>query len=104
MDGQAAAAGTNYIYGQTPGAFTQVGSFVSDFQMVRVAVGKFTGSNKIDIVASTNTLNADCPVRLFRNDGSRNFAGPCDCISHFATPPLGSAAATDTAKLDPPFP
>ena len=100
VDGSAATAGTNYIYGQAAGKFVPISTFVSDYQMVRVAVGKFSGTNNIDIIASTNTLNADCPVRLFRNNGSGGFSGPGDCVSHDATAALGPADVENNGKID----
>jgi len=100
VDGSAVTSGTNYIYGQAAGGFAPIVTFVSDYQMVRVAVGKFSGTNNIDIIASTNTLNADCPVRLFRNDGSGGFSGPGECVSHDATAALGPGDFDNNGTLD----
>src|SRR5579859_3396435 len=100
LDGTAVTSGTNYIYGQASGAFTQVGSFTSEYQMVRVAVGNFTGHGNTDIIASTNSLNANCPVRLFVNDGAGNFAASPTCVSQSATAALGPGDFDNNGTLD----
>ena len=105
VNGSAVATGTSYIYGYTPldpnNKFTQMGSFTTDFQMVRVAVGDFTGNKNVDIIASTNSLNAPCPVQLFRNDGAGNFSlDPAHaCVSTAATAALGPGDFDNSGKL-----
>jgi uncharacterized repeat protein (TIGR01451 family) len=78
QNGQANQPGTNYIYGQLTDpvtlspTFGLSATFNSDFQLVRVGVGNFDPSidNDVDIVASTNSINAPCPVLLYRNNGA----------------------------------
>ncbi len=86
-----ATPGNNYVYMRQGNDFVQTGVFTSDCQLVRVAASMFGGNgSNIDVVASTNTLNAPCPVKLYRNDGSGNF--PVDkreCISNSPTAAIG---------------
>ena len=100
LNGTAVTSGTTYLYGPAASSFAQMGSFVTDYQMVRIAVGDFTGHKNLDIIASTNTLNADCPVQLFVNDGSGNFARSPNCVSHAATAALGPADVENNGRID----
>jgi uncharacterized repeat protein (TIGR01451 family) len=83
----AVASGTNYIYQRGGDGFTELDRFTTDLQLLRVEPGYYPGRNRIDLLASTNAIDADCPVRLYRNKrGSDPFRDPYDiCVSHEAT-------------------
>ncbi|MBI5879551.1 MAG: DUF11 domain-containing protein [Chloroflexi bacterium] len=100
-DGTPTSSGLNYIYKRSGSAFVQTGVFTSEFQLVRVIAGIFGGNgNRIDLIASTNTLNASCPVRLFRNDGAGGFVSPGECISDSPTAALSAADFDNDGHLD----
>lgn len=86
--------GTNYIYsydratGATTRRFTESSTFTSTVEIVRVEAADFDNDGFVDLVASTNAINPDCPVSLFKNDGTGHFAGPGDCLSRAATAAL----------------
>ena len=76
--------GQNYIYKVAGGTLVESGMFSTPLQLVRVAVADFTGDGYVDIVGSTNSINADCPVMLFTNDRTGNFNGQTGstCFAH----------------------
>jgi uncharacterized repeat protein (TIGR01451 family) len=94
QENQAQLPGVNYIYaydaatGATTRRFVELSNFSSTYQMVRVEAADFTNDGFVDLVASTNAINPDCPVRLFTNDGTGAFAGPGTCIARAATAAL----------------
>ncbi|MCC7360146.1 MAG: VCBS repeat-containing protein [Anaerolineales bacterium] len=105
LDGSAVTPGTNYLYTQGVDEFVPLGDpagFPSQYQFVRVVAGNFDqlDNNTIDLIASTNTLNAACPVRLLRNSGAGAFTSPGDCLSTAATAALGAADFDNDGDLD----
>nr|MBA3534336.1 VCBS repeat-containing protein [Ardenticatenales bacterium] len=107
-DGTAATAGMTYIYRYNPAAttkkerFIQLDTFDSDYQMVRVEPGDFNGDGSIDLVVSTNSINATCPVRLHLNsaDVADIFADTYQCVSKEASANMKPADYDNDGDLD----
>ena len=110
IDHSATGAGINYVYAYSPALqeFVQTDVFTSAYQLVRLATGDYDGDGDIDLVASTNAINAPCPVNLYRNDGSGHFTGTVasaldhdvECLSHDATAAIGSGDYDGDGDLD----
>jgi uncharacterized repeat protein (TIGR01451 family) len=81
--------GINRVYSLINGVLTQTQVFTSDDQLVRVVAANFDRqiSGTLDLIASTNAINPDCPVRRFRNDGAGGFA-TAECVSQDPTAAL----------------
>jgi len=102
--------GINYVYVMTDTArkFVTMDTFTSTHQLMRVEAGDFDGSGLIDLVASTNVINADCPVILFRNLGNGNFSNApnndqthfTECLSGSNTEGGGATAAIAAADFN----
>ncbi|MCC6456776.1 MAG: VCBS repeat-containing protein [Caldilineaceae bacterium] len=103
---QAQLPGLNYIYrydsatGATTRRFVELSSFRSTVQMVRVEAADFDNDGAVDLIASTNAINPDCPVALFTNDGAGTFTGPGTCISRAATAALKPVDFDNDGDLD----
>ncbi|HXF62813.1 MAG TPA: FG-GAP-like repeat-containing protein [Caldilineaceae bacterium] len=97
--------GNNYIYTFDPSAgatnrrFVESDVFTSTVQMVRVEPADFNGDGLVDIVASTNAINPECPVRLYLNQGAGRF-GLGDCVSRAATAALKPADFDNDGDMD----
>ena len=65
--------GQTYLYKVEGGTLIETGMFTTPLQLARVTVADFDGDGYVDIVGSTNSINADCPVMLFINDRTGNF-------------------------------
>jgi uncharacterized repeat protein (TIGR01451 family) len=71
VDGTAVTTGTNVIYTFNPNAtnaatrFLEVDTFLSDLQLIRVQPGDVNRDGWVDLVATTNAINAECPTQLF---------------------------------------
>jgi uncharacterized repeat protein (TIGR01451 family) len=91
--------GTNRIfdYDLISSEFTTY-TFASDFQLLRVEPGDYDGDDDIDLIASTNAISTECPVRLLVNPGDGVFAdsspgsGDPECVS---VEPAAALAAGD---------
>lgn len=81
--------GTNYIYSLSGSRFLEMQTFTSTSQLVRVEPADIDSDGDIDLIGGTNSINADCPVRLYLNDaGTISFANS-RCISKDATANIG---------------
>ncbi|MFN2134187.1 MAG: FG-GAP-like repeat-containing protein [Anaerolineae bacterium] len=101
-DGNSAVTpGTNYVYHLNAGgtAFMPSSTFGSEMQLLRVVAADWTNDGKVDLVASTNAIDAQCPVRLFANQGDGSFVGPGTCVSD---EPTANIAAGDWDNDDDP--
>jgi uncharacterized repeat protein (TIGR01451 family) len=113
--------GVNYIYSYNKAAaeeedrFVQTDVFTSEQQLVRVAPSDYDGDGDIDFVASTNAINTECAVRLYRNDGAADFTGEqdaanldenvlCPCVTgdlgKYATAAIGAADYDGDGDVD----
>ncbi len=98
--------GVTYIYqydpttGATNRRFAELSNFDTSRQMVRVEGGDFNGDGAVDLVVSTNAINADCPVQLWLNDGSGTFTEAASCVSQVATAALKPVDFDKDGDLD----
>ncbi len=106
LENQAQLPGINYIYsydsttGATTRRFVETGNFTSTFQMVRIEAADFSNDGFVDLVASSNAINPDCPVRMFFNDGAGGFTGPGTCVSRAATAALKPVDFDNDGDMD----
>ena len=91
--------GVNRIYRYSNGEFVECASFNSTYQLVRLAPGDYDGDGDIDLVASTNAINAPCNVNLYRNSGNDDFV-EAECLSGYATAAIAAADVDDDGDLD----
>lgn len=92
-DGTSQTQGVNYVYhySATLGTFNVFSSFTSTVQLVRVAAADLDGDGNIDLVGSSNAINAQPAVYVFKNDGTGMFTTPAlmQGISNQATAAIG---------------
>jgi uncharacterized repeat protein (TIGR01451 family) len=89
-DDTPSGTGLNRVYTNLNGVFSETNVFRSDSQLVRViAVNLNPLTRTIDLIASTNSINAPCPVQRFRNDTFGHFT-PAECLSTAATAALSA--------------
>jgi uncharacterized repeat protein (TIGR01451 family) len=75
VDGTAVTTGTNVIYTYNPNAtnaatrFLEVDTFLSDLQLIRVQPGDINKDGWVDLIGTTNAINADCPTQIFLHSG-----------------------------------
>ncbi len=75
IDGTAVTTGTNVIYTFNPNAtnaatrFLEVDTFLSDLQLIRIQPGDIDRDGWVDLVATTNAINAECPTQIFLHTG-----------------------------------
>ena len=83
--------GINRVYSLINGVLTQTQVFTSEDQLVRVVAANFDRafSGTLDLIASTNAINSDCPVQRFRNNGAGRFTA-AECISQDPTAALSA--------------
>jgi uncharacterized repeat protein (TIGR01451 family) len=99
VDQTTTGAGVNRIYRYSNGEFVECASFNSTYQLVRLAPGDYDGDGDIDLVASTNAINAPCNVNLYRNGGNDDFV-EAECLSEYATAAIAAADVDDDGDLD----
>jgi uncharacterized repeat protein (TIGR01451 family) len=92
--------GVNYIYRVFGATVQEMQRFTSTEQLARVAPGDFDGDGDLDLIVSTNSINALCPVLLYRNDGNANFSEDPTCISRRATASIGVGDVDNDGDLD----
>ncbi|MBN1656880.1 MAG: tandem-95 repeat protein, partial [Anaerolineae bacterium] len=100
-DGTAVTSGTNYLY-DLSGETVEEYEFVSNEQLVRLAPGDYNRDGLLDLVVSTNSINAPCPVKLYWNGGNPTapFASAPVCVNTEATAALGPMDYDSDGDLD----
>lgn len=109
IDETAVTTGTNVIYTFNPNAtnaatrFLEVDTFLSDLQLIRVQPGDINKDGWVDLVATTNAINAECPTQIFLHSGDP--ATPYDdlrtaCASNDASAAIALGDADNDDDLD----
>ncbi|MCL4832720.1 MAG: VCBS repeat-containing protein [Caldilineaceae bacterium] len=100
---ESAGAGINYLYAIAGATVQESTRFTSTHGFVRAAPGDFDRDGDLDLILSTNAINAPCPVQLFRNSGGV-FTRPSDadggCVSNRATAALVPGDVDNDGDLD----
>lgn len=100
---EAAGAGVNYLYAIAGTVVQESSRFTSTHGFVRAAPGDYDRDGDLDLILSTNAINATCPVQFFRNSGGV-FTRPSDadggCVSNRATATLVPGDVDNDGDLD----
>ncbi|MBN1937895.1 MAG: DUF11 domain-containing protein [Anaerolineae bacterium] len=99
ISNSAVTSGTNYIYSVNSDGSATSSSFTSEYQLLRVEVGDFDNDGQVDMIASTNAIDAACPVRMFKNN-SGAFDDIGRCVSIYATANLALGDYDNDGLLD----
>jgi uncharacterized repeat protein (TIGR01451 family) len=101
LDHTAVSSGTNYVYNRIDNDFVGT-EFLSNEQLVRVSPADFDGDGSVDLVMATNSINARCPVLLYRNthNAAAPFADSGECISADASAALGPVDYDNDGHID----
>ena len=77
-NGNPLKSGSTYVYLEPETGLTNLESYASNAQLLRVAPADYDGDQRIDLAVSTNALNPPgCPVLLYRHTGSTPpYGGP----------------------------
>jgi uncharacterized repeat protein (TIGR01451 family) len=97
---QAGAEGQNYLYTVVGNTAQETHRFTSTAQLVRAAAGDFDRNGTLDLIVSTNVINAACPVILYTNDSSGKLTPSTTCISRRATASIGVGDIDNDGALD----
>ncbi len=94
--------GRNYIYNVSGSVVSQRAMFTSTRQLVRLALADLNGDGLVDLVASTNVINAGdsgfCGVVMFVNQGGT--FGPETCLFQRATAAIAVADINNDGHPD----
>ncbi len=95
--------GINYLYAIDGTTVQESSQFTSTYPFVRLAPGDYDNDGDLDLILSTNAINAPCPVQLFKNSGGV-FTRPSDdaegCVSKRATAALVPGDVDNDGDLD----
>ncbi|MBI1298434.1 PKD domain-containing protein [bacterium] len=97
---QSGAEGLNYLYTISGNTVQEAQRFTSTAQLVRAGAGDFNGDGTLDLIVSTNIINAPCPVLLYTNDGTGKLTPSSTCISRRATASIGVGDIDNDGALD----
>ena len=100
-DGTPSTAGSNYIYIPDGETFRSI-SFASDLQLVRVAPGDYDEDGDQDLIVSTNAVNADDPILVYKNSGVAEhwFDGGSTPLQYYSTDWSYATAALSSYDLN----
>ncbi len=96
---QAGSEGINYLYNVAGSTVQETLRFTSTAQLVRAAPADVDGNGTLDLIVSTNAINAGCPVSLYHNDGAGGLTA-AGCISRRATASIGVGDIDNDGFLD----
>ena len=95
--------GLNYVYAIDGATVQESSRFTSTYPFVRAAAGDFDRDGDLDLILSTNAINAPCPVQMYKNSNS-TFALPTTagngCVSNRATAALVPGDLDNDGDLD----
>ncbi len=100
LDQTAISQGLNYVYQYDGSIFTEVHEFPSAYQLVRLAAADFDNDQDVDLIGSTNAINASCNVTLYRNNGSGQFTDTLTCLSYYASAALAAGDVDNDGDVD----
>ncbi|MGB5047726.1 MAG: FG-GAP-like repeat-containing protein [Caldilineaceae bacterium] len=95
--------GLSYLYTIQGTAIQESSRFTSTYPFVRAAPGDYDKDGDLDLVLSTNAINAACPVQFFRNTGgafSRLPDADGGCVSQRATAAVVPGDVDNDGDLD----
>jgi uncharacterized repeat protein (TIGR01451 family) len=100
---EANGEGINYLYTIDGTTVQESSHFTSTHSFVRAAPGDYDKDGDLDLILSTNAINAPCPVQFYRNNGGV-FTRPSDadggCVSTRATAALVPGDVDNDGDLD----
>ncbi|MBI3959308.1 MAG: VCBS repeat-containing protein [Chloroflexi bacterium] len=101
--GDGGTEGLNYVYTIAGTSVQESARFTSTHPFVRVVAGDFDRDGDLDLILSTNAINAACPVQMYKNSGGV-FTRPTDanggCVSTRATAALAAGDWDNDGDLD----
>jgi uncharacterized repeat protein (TIGR01451 family) len=101
IDGTAATSGTNFLYSLAGSRFIGT-EFGSNYQIVRTAPGDYSDDGYLDLMLSTNSINAPCPVLFYPNsqDAEKPFLDEGFCIANEATAAISPVDYDNDGDMD----
>jgi len=102
-DGNGLGEGLNYLFSIAGTNVQESSRFTSTHPFVRIAPGDYDRDGDIDLILSTNAINAPCPVQMYKNNAG-TFTRPSDanggCVSTRATATLAAGDWDNDGDLD----
>jgi uncharacterized repeat protein (TIGR01451 family) len=102
VDNTATGLSPVYFYEESGGTFQQTHVFTSPTQLVRVEPGDYDNDGDLDIVVTTNSINASCPVKIYENlAGILSFSdSDTECVSRKAAANISPVDYDNDGDLD----
>ncbi len=101
--GDGSTEGLNYVYTIAGTSVQESTRFTSSHPFVRAALGDYDRDGDLDLILSTNAINAACPVQMYKNSNGA-FTRPSDanggCVSSRATAALVPGDVDNDGDLD----
>jgi uncharacterized repeat protein (TIGR01451 family) len=91
-----------YFYEESGSAFRQTHVFTAPTQLVRVEPGDYDNDGDFDIIVTTNSINASCPVQMYENTaGISSFdIANSECVSKKAAANIAPVDYDNDGHLD----